>query len=550
MLDSYSRNMRNAAAVWVLAFLFLSAGIWSVRLTNTWVDPVGHVDGMDEAVYEHASRSLLEGADPMTPTFLHRPLTIKPPLLFWLTAISMKLLGISLFSVRLPCLAAGALGVALLFAWPGRKSTTTGTIAAFLLLSNPQWRTFARVDQTDVLVCALILLSVWLLARDPTLQGKYSAAVFGAVCGLAVMAKSIYGLLGFLVLCAYWAVSHFVVTSLERTPFRKLLVAGGFLALVAVPWHLYQFIVRPRYFWEDYFVTSLFQWGWHQPLSQAGPFAFYGVRLWSVDPVLALALVAALPGLGLAVWKRDGRAWVNFLWLATVLASILVFEHRSSHYMLALIPAICLVAAEYGPWDGKWRMRVLAAVLVIVFGVKCMGPSTAMWALAFTEPKPSDVPSQMRAYAELDRTNPMTLLLADDSFYATTLDLPEVHYCYLDPHDLLPTLGQHYEDLGIMVLVGNYLDPARRNRYLKKLREWNVDERAFAQVLRAHTEEDAERLVRARPEMDFYVPRELGERLAASGEDTHRTWRVSNSRMFLLARTTGRRRVAPLPANW
>ena len=101
-----------------------------------------------------------------------------------------------------------------------------------------------------------------------------------------------------------------------------------------------------------------------------------------------------------------------------------------------------------------------------------------------------------------------------------------------------------------MVLVKNYLDPARRSRYLENLGEWNVDERAFAQVLRAHSEEDAELLVRARPGMDFYVPRELGERLVSSGQDTHRAWRVSNSRMFLLARTTGKRHAKPLPADW
>lgn len=53
----------------------------------------------------------------MTPKLKGRPFILKPPLLIWLSALSIRLLGLSLFSVRLPALILGAAGVAAVFAW-------------------------------------------------------------------------------------------------------------------------------------------------------------------------------------------------------------------------------------------------------------------------------------------------------------------------------------------------------------------------------------------------------------------------------------------------
>ena len=110
-------NSALLAAVFVIAFARLAIGVADTGIASGYVDPVGKIAAQDEAVYSHSAIQMAEHGNWLTPVFLDRFALYKPPLLYWASALSMKMLGVNPFSIRLPSLLAGALLLTLVFWW-------------------------------------------------------------------------------------------------------------------------------------------------------------------------------------------------------------------------------------------------------------------------------------------------------------------------------------------------------------------------------------------------------------------------------------------------
>ena len=59
---------------------------------------------VDSAKYASVSREIVESGDVLHLKIHGEPYMQKPPLLFWLAAISFKLFGVSMFAFKLPTL--------------------------------------------------------------------------------------------------------------------------------------------------------------------------------------------------------------------------------------------------------------------------------------------------------------------------------------------------------------------------------------------------------------------------------------------------------------
>jgi 4-amino-4-deoxy-L-arabinose transferase-like glycosyltransferase len=80
---------------------------------------------------------MTKDSDWMTPKVMGRPFLLKPPLLVWLSTLSLRLLGRSLFSIRLPALLLGAAGVATVFAWVARARSMAAGVLGGDSLTQP-----------------------------------------------------------------------------------------------------------------------------------------------------------------------------------------------------------------------------------------------------------------------------------------------------------------------------------------------------------------------------------------------------------------------------
>ena len=90
----------------------------------------------------------------------------KPPLGFWIQALSARLFGFSMFSVLLPEALAGVLSVALIFHLVRRIfGSLAGLIAALVLAISPISVVTNRNNIVDSLLILTLLLAVWMVSK-------------------------------------------------------------------------------------------------------------------------------------------------------------------------------------------------------------------------------------------------------------------------------------------------------------------------------------------------------------------------------------------------
>jgi hypothetical protein len=542
------------AAGAALAFVVsLAVSGWDVSrdgIAATYSDPIAHRRSQDEAVIVNSAMRMAQDGDWLTPKVMGRLFLFKPPLLMWLAAASIRLFGLSLWAVRLPSLLLGAAGIAAVFAWCARaRSLACGVLAGGIMLCSPFWQIFSRLCLTDVLASSLGALALVGVAFDPQLSRVRTRAMFGFFGAASILAKSVAGVLPFAALLLYFA-----ILPRERRP--SLASLGWVLlaaAAVLAPWHIYQALVHPQWFWADYVQVQLLGVGLR--VERSGlldlPILYYLRRLVEMDPIVVLFAVAGLAGAIRVVRSRQtSAALLAICWAAVTVAALFSFQGQNLAYTVFLVPPLCVVGALCGPklWD---RRAIGAAVVVALLLVKAVAGGQA-WSLRPASP-PMDGAKAMRAYYDLHRDAELILVEGDDEFYSATLPLPHVRYCFLDQRGWTQRFAPHYVYLGITLTAEQFAAlPAGLAEFEKRLRSWGVDStEPIGAAVTLREPEEAAVIFRARPESDFYLPAAwVG--MIPEAEKTHLLLRYSAERVFLLSRTARGRSgtVAGIPSGW
>src|SRR5689334_10364039 len=130
----------------------------------------------DEALYASFARLIVSGRDPL----LSGVVVDKPPLPFYLTALSFFLLGSTEFAARLPNFYASLLSLALLFAFARRLyDLATAHLATWILALSPFSILFSITVFIDPLLTLLVLWGLWaVLTRQPRAAGLTFALAF------------------------------------------------------------------------------------------------------------------------------------------------------------------------------------------------------------------------------------------------------------------------------------------------------------------------------------------------------------------------------------
>jgi 4-amino-4-deoxy-L-arabinose transferase-like glycosyltransferase len=534
-----------SAAVFILSLIVLGWRIHATPIGSTFADPLAQIRAQDESMYVNSAFRMTQDGDWLNPKLMGRLFLFKPPLLQWFTASCIHLFGLGLLSVRLPSLAAGAAGVAIVFAWVAlRRSQVVAGIAALLLVSDPIWATFSRLCFTDVVASVLALAAMFQLALDPALDRRRSRILFGAFAGAAVLAKSVVGVLPFVALAAYW----FPMPRSARPRLGRLAECAAVAFAVAAPWHLYQIAVHPRWFWIEFVKYQLLAVGVSEATGVTGYPLFYPRRLLAMDPALLVFAAAGVFGAVRALRKRDAVSMAGVGWALAVALALVMFRGRSLSYLVLLLPGLCLVAGLFLPRRLERWGPALIAILVAGFAVRA-GVSGHPWSLRYSSP-PVESAAGLRDYYLQNRDTELFIAAADDAFYAITLPGLPVRYCFVDAARTIEGFAPHYLELGIALTPDQLARlPDSTAEYVRRMSEWGVQSaEAVGTAVLLQSPAEITEVVRTRPGADFNVP--------ASWEplpdvaDTHETRRVGG-RVFLLARGA-RTRVEPrsLPAGW
>jgi len=538
-------------AIFLVALAILGVGIQKIKVAAAFSDPVSLIRTQDESIYANGSIAMALHGDWLTPKVLGRIFLFKPPLQLWLSGLSLKLFGISLLALRLPMLIAGSLGAVLIYCWCAQIGfARVGIVGTLLLLSNPVWHTFSRLCYTDMLVAVFTLAALYCVVLDPLLEKRSTFLGFCAGTAAAIMTKNVAGTIPILVLLLTTAWSP----RAQRLSLRRILQACLLTGLFIAPWHIYQLIVHPRWFWADYVQLELLRIGLEPPVptTSESPLAFYGRRLFLMDPSMTILAIIAIPGLAMAVRRRKSiRPILLAAWLIVVLAAMCAFQTRYFHYAVFLIAPLCIAAACHGPFSSpRWQWWILAA-LCIVFGVKTYARDR-VWSLTFGAGSPLPAAAILRSYSDLARPNALVLVETDDWFYSATLPLRKVHYCFFDPNHVIDRYGQHYPHLGITVTAEQFAQIDRLTpQFRENLHEWGLDSTApLATAIETGSDSDVLSIIQSHPLEDFYLPARFRRQVQPLVQSTHDISDVSRERLLLFARSAPANVAVPEVSRW
>jgi hypothetical protein len=164
----------------------------------------------DEANFAEASREMIERNAYTQVTIDYQPFYQKPPLFFWLQALSMKVLGVNEFAARFVNAVCGMVTLSLLFLI-GRRlySPLFGLLWALAFFGSFLPHFFFRSGIIDpvfnlLIVCGLVL-AAGVVSRTSRRERLLLAAAAGLLIGLAILAKGPVALLVVcLVMGIYW----------------------------------------------------------------------------------------------------------------------------------------------------------------------------------------------------------------------------------------------------------------------------------------------------------------------------------------------------------
>ncbi len=513
--------------MFAVAFAAIAWNVWSVGIASGYIDSVKKLGAQDEAVYTREAIHMATRGNWLTMTYLDRYVLFKPPLLMWLSGASAKLLGISPFTLRLPSLLAGALICLMVFL----MSKRAGWAAVVLLVSDRLFHTLARANMTDIILCACVVSGFYFFLRDTTLRSRAAFWGFAVSCALAILAKSIAGLLPFV------AVLVFLLIRRQKSGLWRLIQAGLVATVIVLPWHVYQLQTHYQWFLAEYLGVQLLAFGGKPPqTSQESQIVFYITRLFLTDPVIAVLALLAIPA-----WikhRAQPLATLLFAWFLVFGGALLIFQYRSAQYMLPLIPVFALAAAAYCPLLEK---RFAVACLCAIFIAKAALPNQT-WGNSFERGSTLALAKPLTDYCGLQRPNELLILESSDEFYSSVLPLTHIRYGWSDPNDSYLLLEPHLRYLGILLPPADFLAiPAMESTYRKRLADWGLhNTKSIGTAIAAHVASEFTPIIISRPGSDFLLPRTL---IPSEALETHTVREAAQGHVFLIARQ-------PLAEHW
>jgi 4-amino-4-deoxy-L-arabinose transferase-like glycosyltransferase len=215
------------------------------------LSPPSLMDDVD-AVQAQIARNMLNSGDWVTARLDGVPYLEKPPLLYWMIALSYKIFGVHDSAARIPvalsaialCWTTAAFGL-----WAFGKRA--GFYAGLCMSTCIGLFLFTRILLPDAMLTFTIALALWALLRaldEEESHPKAWAAVMAGSLAVGLLLKSLIGIvfpIGAAILYLLITRQLFVARTWRRLrPFSGLLI----ILLIAAPWHLLATIRNPPYF--------------------------------------------------------------------------------------------------------------------------------------------------------------------------------------------------------------------------------------------------------------------------------------------------------------
>lgn len=408
--------MRQEGRLWIwlaLVAIMSIAFLWGLGAAG--------ITDLDEGLYVGCSRSMALTGDLVTPRINGVPFYEKPPMLYWLGSLAIRILGETNAAPRVPSAIAALLTALLVFAlgsW--RFGRGTGLMAAAVFALCPMSLAAGRLATTDALLDLFVSSAIAFFAAVrwgcPSRRRWYRLGLWIA-CGLGMLTKGSPGialpLMGiglFLLVTHRWRVGAAWQDLVASVPLQGALISIA----IAAPWHLLAWHANGNAFVEEYFVRQQLGRFRGGDTSHHAPFWFFipaliaGMFPWSV--FLPQALLSVRSEGRQAPAKRDEFTVLLACWAAVVFVVFSLSGSKLVSYILPMYPPCALLVGRWclgmadrqgRPWGPTVAAMAGACVAALTYlAVRFPAPVTALVAHYANRPvAPPSVPAELLAAA-------------------------------------------------------------------------------------------------------------------------------------------------------
>ncbi len=353
--------------IWIAAFGFVLAALGSYGILDN-----------NEGLYAEIPREMLAGHDWrlwVIPHLNGLPYMEKPPLLYWLTALSFSLFGVAEWSARLvPALSSlCCVGLLLRFGTAVGKPQA-GRLAALMFVSGLGVAQMSRTLMFDMLLTACLTGALLYAYRYSVERRPGLLRLSYAALALALMAKGLVAVMLFVLVGAAYLLPGLLKGGIREACRTWLRVdAIAVFLLIAVPWHIAASLVEPIFPWFYFINEHVLRF-----LGKREPHDYYSGAWWYYLPrMLAYLfpwsfLVVGLLQRGRAVAEEE-RGLRRFLFLAWLLPLLFfsISSAKANYYLVVVMPfaafhlALALERRDY--LAGHWR-ALPGVLLTLVAG--------------------------------------------------------------------------------------------------------------------------------------------------------------------------------------
>jgi 4-amino-4-deoxy-L-arabinose transferase-like glycosyltransferase len=370
---------RPRHAVSALVVVILLAWFASLELRGLFIP--------DEGRYAEIPREMLETGDWVTPRLNGLKYFEKPPLQYWLTAVSYAVFGEDEWTARLPSTLVGFLAV-LMTAFTARRLWGPPAVLTTAVVLASSWAYYlsGQYLTLDIMLSGFLTFALcgFLLAQDAAAtapQRRRWMLVAWASCAFAVLCKGLIGIaLPGLALVVY------CIVGLDFRLWRRLDILRGLtlMLLITVPWFVLVQQRNPEFF-EFFFIREHFQRFASSEHSRLGEWWYYApillVGLMPWTPLFAQQALRAARESHQTPTQLFNRPFRPTLFCAIWTAAIIVFfsvsQSKLPAYVIPVFPALALMLGRRSALEDRSGLR-WSAVTLTTLGAVLFAASTQL----------------------------------------------------------------------------------------------------------------------------------------------------------------------------
>jgi hypothetical protein len=347
------------------SFHIVLAAIGMVVLLGMGLD----VMEVDAAQYASMSRDMMLRGDVLHLFFRDADYLDKPPLLFWLSALSFKLFGVHDWSYRLPSVLFACLGVFSTFRFAALyHDRSVARMAAIMFAGSAAFFVMTNDIRCDTILTGAVITAIWLGCAWLESGRIWQLSGCAMAVSAALLAKGPIGAVAPLL-----AIGGQVIFARKWSELKdpKLLVVPIIIAALLLPMciGLYQQHGAHGlrfFFWEQSFgrITGENRWKDDSTL-----FYFTHELLWQMLPWTVVILLGSWRNVR-SLFRGDRLPeYASTVGALLVFAALSLSQFKLPHYLFVTLPLFAVIGASaWAEFSGRRSLfKVQIGLLVILF---------------------------------------------------------------------------------------------------------------------------------------------------------------------------------------